>query len=309
MKRAASNIGWIKYPIAMCLFTVVSSLFASPRLSDSMPAFEYKFTHPIPYKIIFETPAWDIHRSARPETFCIFRNYATGTGLQDLTIAHYQGRFRWDFETKGAREWSDCRLMGHYRMQLQKELGIAVGLGVTASRFLETNAPTSPTPIGPRFLGLHGFAPITQISMQYSNNTAGDFIGSVRISLSPGNDGNGFILGMFDRSDSGMMSNAPIVWNESQLIWLPKVTKGSGRPYAKVCSNPAQNYMEAGFIYSGSLLPNTFKTYTVILGLRTSETPASLQIIKYWKSWSGGIKVQWHQQLGWQSAMQIKKSW
>ena len=309
MKRAASNIGWIKYPIAMCLFTVVSSLFASPRLSDSMPAFEYKFTHPIPYKIIFETPAWDIHRSARPETFCIFRNYATGTGLQDLNIAHYQGRFRWDFETKGAREWSDCRLMGHYRMQLQKELGIAVSLGVTASRFLETNAPTSPTPIRSRFLGLHGFAPITQISMQYSNNTAGDFIGSVRTSLSPGNDGNGFILGMFDRSDSGMMSNAPIVWNESQLIWLPKVTKGSGRPYAKVCSNPAQNYMEAGFIYSGSLLPNTFKTYTVILGLRTSETPASLQIIKYWKSWSGGIKVQWHQQLGWQSAMQIKKSW
>ncbi len=309
MTRAASNIGWIKYPIAMCLFTVVSSLFASPSLSDSMPAFEYKFTHPIPYKIIFETPAWDIHRSARPETFCIFRNYATGTGLQDLNIAHYQGRFRWDFETKGAREWSDCRLMGHYRMQLQKELGIAVGLGVTASRFLETNATTSPTPIGPRFLGLHGFAPITQISMQYSNNTAGDFIGSVRISLSPGNDGNGFILGMFDRSDSGMMSNAPYVWNESQLIWLPKVTKGSGRPYAKVCSNPAQNYMEAGFIYSGSLLPNTFKTYTVILGLRTSETPASLQIIKYWKSWSGGMKVQWHQQLGWQSAMQIKKSW
>ena len=309
MKRAASNIGWIKYPIAMCLFTNFSSLFASPHLSDSMPAFEYKFTHPIPYKIVFETPAWDIHRSARPETFCIFRNYATGTGLQDLNIAHYQGRFRWDFETKGAREWSDCRLMGHYRMQLQKELGIAVGLGVTASRFLETNATTSPTPIGPRFLGLHGFAPITQISMQYSNNTAGDFIGSVRISLSPGNDGNGFILGMFDRSDSGMMSNAPIVWNESQLIWLPKVKKGSSRPYAKVCSNPAQNYMEAGFICSGSLLPNTFKTYTVILGLRTSETPASLQIIKYWKSWSGGIKVQWHQQLGWQSAMQIKKSW
>ncbi len=309
MTRPASNIGWIKYPIAMCLFTNFSSLFASPHLSDSMPAFEYKFTHPIPYKIVFETPAWDIHRSARPETFCIFRNYATGTGLQDLNIAHYQGRFRWDFETKGAREWSDCRLMGHYRMQLQKELGIAVGLGVTASRFLETNATTSPTPIGPRFLGLHGFAPITQISMQYSNNTAGDFIGSVRISLSPGNDGNGFILGMFDRSDSGMMSNAPIVWNESQLIWLPKVTKGSGRPYAKVCSNPAQNYMEAGFICSGSLLPNTFKTYTVILGLRTSETPASLQIIKYWKSWSGGIKVQWHQQLGWQSAMQIKKSW
>ena len=309
MTRPASNIGWIKYPIAMCLFSVVSSLFASPVLSDSMPAFEYKFTHPIPYKIVFETPVWGIHRSTTPETFCVFRNYATGTGLQDLNIAHYQGRFRWDFETKGAREWSDCRLMGHYRLQLQKELGIAVGVGITASRFLETNAPTSPSSVGPQFLGLHGFAPITQISMQYSNNTGGDFIGSMRTSLSTGNDGNGFLLGTFDRSDSGMMSNAPYVWNESQLIWLPKVKKGSGRPYAKVCSNPAQNYMEAGFIYSGSLLPNTFKTYTVILGLRTSETPASLQIIKYWKSWSGGIKVQWHQQLGWQSAMQIKKSW
>ena len=309
MTRPASNIGWIKYPIAMCLFSVVSSLFASPLLSDSMPAFEYKFTHPIPYKIVFETPVWDIKRSARPETFCIFRNYASGTGLQDLNIAHYQGRFRWDLETKGAREWSDCRLMTHYRLQLKKELGIAVGLGVTASRFLETNAPTSSSSVGPQFLGLHGFAPITQISGQWSNSTAGDFIGSVRTSLSPGNSGNRFLSDVLGRSDSRTPSNAPYVWNESQLIWLPKVKKGSGRPYVLACSNPAQNYLEAGFIYSGSILPNTFKTYTVILGLRTSETPASLQIIKYWKSWSGGIKVYWHQQLGWQSAMQIKKSW
>ena len=309
MTRAASNIGWIKYPIAMCLFFTFSSLFASPLLSDSMPAFEYKFTHPIPYKIVFETPVWDIKRSARPETFCIFRNYASGTGLQDLNIAHYQGRFRWDFETKGAREWSDCRLMSHYRLQLKKELGIAVGLGVTASRFLETNAPTSPSSVGPQFLGLHGFAPITQISGQWSNNTAGDFIGTMRTSLSPGNSGNRFLSDVLGRSDSRTPSNAPYVWNESQLIWLPKVKKGNGRPYVLACSNPAQNYLEAGFIYSGSILPNTFKTYTVILGLRTSETPASLQIIKYWKSWSGGLKVYWHQQLGWQSAMQIKKSW
>ena len=56
MTRATSNIGWIKYPIAMCLFFNFSSLFASPLLSDSMPAFEYKFTHPIPYKIVIETP-------------------------------------------------------------------------------------------------------------------------------------------------------------------------------------------------------------------------------------------------------------
>lgn len=307
MTRVTSNIGWIKYPIAMCLFNVISSLLASPLLSDSMPAFEYKFNHPIPYKIVFETPVWGIHRSTSPETFCIFRNYANGTGLQDLNISHYQGRFRWDAETRGAREWSDCRLMGHYRMQLKKEMRIAVGIGVTASRFLETSIAA--TISGPKFLGLHGFAPITQISMQYSNSTAGDFIGSMRTSLSPGNSGNGFPPWMFDRSDSGTLSNAPTIWNESQLIWLPKIKKRSGRPYMKVCSNPAQNYLEAGFIYSGSLLPNTFKTYTVILGLRTSETPASLQIIKYWKSWSGGIKVQWHQQLGWQSAMQIKKSW
>jgi hypothetical protein len=309
MTRAASNIGWIKYPIAMCLFFTFSSPFASPLLSDSMPAFEYKFTHPIPYKIVFETPVWVIHRSRSAETFCIFRNYASGTGLQDLNIAHYQGRFRWDFETKGAREWSDCRLIGHYRLQLKKELGIAVGLGVTASRFVETNTPTSPSSVGPQFLGLHGFAPITQISWQWSNNTAGDFIGSVRTSLSPGNSGNRFLSDVLGRSDSRTPSNAPYVWNESQLIWLPKVKKGSGRPYVLACSNPAQNYLEAGFIYSGSILPNTFKTYTVILGLRTSETPASLQFIKYWKSWSGGIKVYWHQQLGWQSAMQIKKSW
>ena len=309
MTRAASNIGWIKYPIAMCLFSTFSSLFASPLLSDSMPAFEYKFTHPIPYKIVFETPVWDIHRSRSAETFCIFRNYASGTGLQDLNIAHYQGRFRWDFETKGAREWSDCRLMSHYRLQLKKELGIAVGLGVTASRFVETNTPTSPSSVGPQFLGLHGFAPITQISGQWSNNTAGDFIGTMRTSLSPGNSGNRFLSDVLGRSDSRTPSNAPYVWNESQLIWLPKVKKVSGRPYVLACSNPAQNYLEAGFIYSGSILPNTFKTYTVILGLRTSETPASLQIIKYWKSWSGGLKVYWHQQLGWQSAMQIKKSW
>ena len=307
MTRVTSNIGWIKYPIAMCLFTVVSSLFASTLIGDSLPALEYKFIPPIPYKIVFETPVWDINRASRPETFCIFRNYATGTGLQDLNISHYQGRFRWDFETKGASEWSDYRLMGHYRMQLKKEMRIAVGIGVTASRFLETSTAASIS--GPKFLGLHGFAPITQISMQYSNSTAGDFIGSMRTSLSPGNSGNGFLPWMFDRSDSATLSNAPYIWNESQLIWLPKIKKGSGRPYMKVCSNPAQNYLEAGFIYSGSLLPNTFKTYTVILGLRTSETPASLQIIKYWKSWSGGIKVQWHQQLGWQSAMQIKKSW
>ena len=307
MTRVTSNIGWIKYPIAMYLFTSISILISSPLIGDSLPALEYKFIPPIPYKIVFETPVWDINRASRPETFCVFRNYATGTGLQDLNIAHYQGRFRWDFETKGAREWSDCRLMGHYRMQLKKEMRIAVGIGVTASRFLETSTGASIS--GPKFLGLHGFAPITQISMQYSNSTAGDFIGSMRTSLSPGNSGNGFLPWMFDRSDSATLSNAPYIWNESQLIWLPKIKKGSGRPYMKVCSNPAQNYLEAGFIYSGSLLPNTFKTYTVILGLRTSETPASLQIIKYWKSWSGGIKVQWHQQLGWQSAMQIKKSW
>jgi hypothetical protein len=309
MTRAASNIGWIKYPIAMCLFSCFSALLASPILSDSMPTLEHKFTRPIPYKIIFETPVWDIKGSMRPETFCIFRNYASGTGLQDLNIAHYQGRLRWDFETKGAREWSDCRLMSHYKLQLKKELGISIGLGVSASRLLETYASSSTTAIGPQFLRLHGFAPITQISGQWTNSTAGDFIGSLRTSLSPLNSGNGFRTMLLGPSDSKTSTNAAYVWNESQLIWLPKVKKGSGRPYLLACSNPAQNYMEAGFIYSGSIFPNTFKTYTVILGLRTSETPASLQIIKYWKSWSGGIKVYWHQQLGWQSAMQIKKSW
>jgi len=307
MTRVTSNIGWTIYPISMYLFTSISTLISSPLIGDSLPALEYKFIPLIPYKIVFETPVWDINRASRPETFCIFRNYATGTGLQDLNISHYQGRFRWDAETRGAREWSDCRLMGHYRLQLQKKLGIAVGIGVTASRFLETS--TSNSAIGPQFVGLHGFAPITQISAQWSNGAAGDFVGSVRTSLSPKNSRNGFLTATLDHSDTRMLSNAPYVWNESQLIWLPKMKRGSGRPYMKVCSNPAQNYLEAGFIYSGSLLPNTFKTYTIILGLRTSESPASLQIIKYWKSWSGGIKVYWHQQLGWQSAVQIKKSW
>ena len=148
------------------------------------------------------------------------------------------------------------------------------------------STPAIPTP-SPEFMGLHGFSPMAQFSGHWHHETAGDWVGCSRISL----------------------SNASNVWNEAQCIWLPTVKKGSGRPYVKISSNPAQNTLEAGYIYSGSLLPNAFKTYTVILGLRTSEAPASLQIIKYWKSWSGGIKVYWHQQLGWQSAMQIKKSW
>ncbi len=287
MTRATSNIGWIKYPIAMCLFLSISTLCSSPLLSDSLPPFEYKYNHPIPYKMVFETPVWGVSPNKSQETFCIFRNYATGTGLQDLNIAHYQGRFRWDAETRGAREWSDCRLMGHYRISLRSNLGVSVGLGISASRFVEAlSTPAIPTP-GPEFMGLHGFSPMAQFSGHWHNETAGDWVGCARIS----------------------MSNASDVWNEAQCIWLPKGKQGSGRPYVKISSNPAQNTLEAGYIYSGSLLPNAFKTYTVILGLRTSEAPASLQIIKYWKSWSGGLKVYWHQQLGWQSAMQIKKSW
>lgn len=46
MTRATSNIGWIKHPIAMCLFTFISPLFASTLIGDSLPALEYKFIPP-----------------------------------------------------------------------------------------------------------------------------------------------------------------------------------------------------------------------------------------------------------------------